>query len=168
MIKRIALIFIFLLCGFALFAGHKIDESPLLERRVFVSLDSSASISDVLAGKDWFIICHKLGICGTGVLDYEAYFDSISVIKGEIPILFLFIGEDSLELRKFVNGYRTNYLKAGLVESDFASFLGADPPGYWPLLIISYGDSTILFNIPTPRADVFREDFLKAISPFGF
>ncbi|RKZ28774.1 hypothetical protein DRQ36_09910 [bacterium] len=155
MIKRIIFLLLIVLITATLLADKEVQWESLDTLEVITGLNTDARVGDLFAGEPNIVICHELGICGTGVLYYTAYFDSIFKEREAIPVLFLFVGKDSLELRKFVNGYRTDYLKAGMMESVFFEAFGIGVPYYWPLIIVSNGHSTMLYEIPTPKAAEF-------------
>lgn len=124
---------------------------------IFTGLDSATSLRNIVQGPLISIVCFEIGGCAQGLLEYENYFNSILDDKKELNVIFLFLGRDSVELVKFVNGYETKLPKGGILFDDLNAHIGFIPPVIWPTFIISIEDSLFQFNIPSPQL----EEFLK-------
>lgn len=133
-----------------------IENDRILSLNIITTLDSNSVISELIGSEEFFIVCHKIGRCGTGVLHYEEYFDLFLATDSlRFSVVFLFLGEDSLELRRFVNGYRTKFKKAGAIEDNFFVSINYNKPKYWPIVFFSLKDSIVAYEIPSPQIEEF-------------
>ncbi|MCK5833653.1 hypothetical protein KAH81_08290 [bacterium] len=125
---------------------------------IYKSFSDKTILSDIfeIPGSKVFV-CHKLGECPPCVIHYEEYFLSSSIENIESKIYFYFLSDDTQELKKFINGYRTSFNKGGVDIDCFLSFFSKEPPKYWPFLIIQADDSLIVLDYPSPKDDGFEE-----------